>query len=67
MQRKDPGINAEVLNITFVKNQLEESTAHSFSYDKSLTCPFLVFNEDKIKNSGLDEKVFPLPSASNVI
>jgi hypothetical protein len=49
-------MNAEVLNKTVSKSQLEESTANSFALDESLTSPFIVFNEDKIQNSGLDHK-----------
>ena len=56
VQRKDPGMNAEVLNKTVSESQLEESTANSFALDESLTSPFLVSNEGKIKHSGLDDK-----------
>ena len=56
VQRKDPGMNAEVLNKTVSESQLEESTANSFALYESLTSPFLVSNEDKIKHSGLDDK-----------
>ena len=56
VERKDPGINAEVLNKTVFETQLEESTANSFVLNETLTSPFLVSNEDKKNNSGLDDK-----------
>ena len=47
MQRKDPGMNAEVLNITVSETKLEESTANRFVLNESLTSPFIESNEDK--------------------
>jgi hypothetical protein len=56
VQRKDPGMNAEVLNKTVSQSQLEESSANSFALDESFSSPFIVSDEDKIQNSGLDNK-----------
>ena len=37
VQRKDPGMNAEVLNKTVSESQLDDSTANNFAIGESLS------------------------------